>query len=89
MSTSSLTPYDTGARLEPQPWPPDGDSDRYGRVDFDDDESATVLSVHAERLPSGAYALYVARVSDVDLVVHVDGEHSLTIHTAAPTEDKN
>lgn len=84
-----LTPYDTGERLEPRPWSTDGDPERYGRVDFDDDEGATVLSVHVERLPSGACALHVIRVSDVDLVVHVRGEHSLTIRPAITTEEKN
>ena len=41
------TPYDTGARYEPQLWSPTSDDD-YGRVDFDNDESATVLTVYAE-----------------------------------------
>lgn len=58
-----LTPYDTGARLEPKPWVKDGDTgneyirpaipDDYGKVDFDDDEGATVLTVYVEKSPHG------------------------------------
>lgn len=73
MTTSAtlgkLTHYDTGARLEPQLWPANDDPDRLGRVDFDDDEGATIASAYVQRLPSGAYALCVTRVSDVRLVV--------------------
>ncbi len=47
MSTNNLTPYDTGDRLEPQLWPLGEDPDSYGRVDFDNDESATVLQAKA------------------------------------------
>ncbi len=74
MTASLLTPYDTGARLEPQPWPPDDDPDRYGRVDFDDDESATVLSVYAERLSDGTHALRVELIAgETNTLITVDG----------------
>ncbi len=59
--TRTLTPYDTGARLEPQLWPK-GDADTFGLVDFDDDESHTVLTVHVERRGSG-YALHVRNLT--------------------------
>lgn len=51
----SLTPYDQGTRLEPKPWqvqnlnlPDEEEADRYGRVDFDNDEGATGLTVYVE-----------------------------------------
>lgn len=64
-----LNPYDTGERLEPHPWvrgdvatprglPRRVMVDDYGRVDFDDDEGATVFTVYAEPTPEG-YMLHV------------------------------
>lgn len=55
-----LTPYDTGARLEPHRWRerPTQPQD-YGKVDFEDDESATVATVHIERTPAGKYRLVI------------------------------
>ena len=47
MNARKLTPYDRGTRLEPQLWPLGDDPDSYGRVDFDNDESATVLTAYA------------------------------------------
>lgn len=69
MATKQLTPYDTGYRLEPKVWVRDGitspdglarlaEDDDYGRVDFDDDEGGTVLTVYVERTARG----YVLRV---------------------------
>lgn len=60
---SDLTPYDTGKRAEPKPWatvtgrelatsePIDRGllEDRFGKVDFDDDESSTIVTVWVER----------------------------------------
>ena len=93
------TPYDTGARLEPHPWVRDGitgheyqrpaEADDYGRVDFDDDEAATVLSVRVGKLASGAYSLSVTRVRDVCLVVDVDGEQTLIVRPAAADQEEN
>lgn len=65
---SNLTPYDTGARLEPKPWnvrPEPGiaqadiDPDAYGRVDFDNDEGATVLTAYMEPDGNGGYTLHL------------------------------
>ncbi len=70
--TRTLTPYDTGARLEPQLWPK-GDADTFGLVDFDDDESHTVLTVHVERRGSG-YALHVRNLTATLTMVGEAGE---------------
>jgi hypothetical protein len=62
---TTLTPYDTGDRLEPRLWvtpsqaTPATDPDRFGRVDFDDDEGTTRATVWIEREPAGGYRLNV------------------------------
>lgn len=71
----SPSPYDTGARLQPTVWPTDGDPDRYGRVDLDNDEGATVVTVHVESTSEG-YDLVVADHTGA-LTVHLDG-HPMT-----------
>lgn len=46
--TSTLTPYDTDTVYEPQLWVEAGTyalDDSYGRVDFENSESATVLTL--------------------------------------------
>lgn len=76
-----LTPYDTGDRLEPAPWVgSDGrvgqenrrpaQPDDYGRVDFTDDEGATVVVVYVERTPEGQHVVYVEDVGDDVKVIH-------------------
>lgn len=73
MSTR-LTPYDNGTRLEPHVWVRRGDvatpgglprrveENDYGRVDFDDDEGRTVLTLHVERTAEG-YTLHVENLT--------------------------
>lgn len=76
---SVLTPYDTGARLEPKVWQvnrldlvnperKDG-ADRYGKVDFELDDSSTALTI------------YVTQDAD-GITVHVvcDDEITITQH---------
>lgn len=70
----NLTPYDTGEIAEPHLWMTStdvtrdrvarstgqpGETDRYGRVDFDNDESSTVATVWASRNQDGSYTLHV------------------------------
>ena len=70
----ALTPFDTGNRLEPQAWAGGNDPDRFGRVDFDDDESATVFTAYAERLADGSRALHVEHLAATDgIAIYVDG----------------
>lgn len=60
----NVTPYDTGARLEPMVWvtpgrrPAEHDDERYGKVDLDNDGGTTIATVHAERV-DGTYVLVV------------------------------
>ena len=63
MNARNLTPYDRGTRLEPQLRPLGDDPDSYGRVDFDNDESATVLTAYVEREGDG-YAMHVAGMAE-------------------------
>jgi hypothetical protein len=56
------TPYDTGERLEPRVWPTSEPGvkyspTRYGKVDFDDEESSTVATLWIERQGDGTYTL--------------------------------
>lgn len=54
-----LTPYDTGERAEPRPWPTGGNADRddFGKVDFDNDESRTLITLWVERRPEGGHVV--------------------------------
>lgn len=54
------TPYDTGERLEPNPWTPTRrDPDTYGRVDFENDESATELTLVIKADGNGGWVIEV------------------------------
>ena len=77
--TPSLTPYDTGDRLEPQPWRLT-DNDHYGYVDLDDDESATVFTLVGKRYDDGSqgYLLSVSTYCD-DSAVEIDGDRVLVL----------
>jgi hypothetical protein len=58
-----LTPYDTGHRAQPHVWPTGGgaDDDAFGKVDFDNDESATVATVYLELDDeTGSYVVHVS-----------------------------
>lgn len=70
MKQQIITPYDTGERLEPKAWhvqprnlPSEEEAERYGRVDFDDDEGRTVLTAHVERAPTG-YAVHIENATE-------------------------
>lgn len=64
-----LTPYDTGQRAEPKLWQRTraevlqvarhGEAEDIGNVDFDDDEGATVVTVHVSRDPDGGHTVHV------------------------------
>lgn len=71
-----LTPYDTGQRLEPSVWvtpdrrrPEEHEPDRYGRVDFNNDENATDVTVWVERSESGGTVINIDGHSEIERVV--------------------
>lgn len=79
---SNLTPYDTGDRATPILWvsgssdftamAPDED-DAYGRVDFEDDEGATVATIHLSRRDDGGYTVHIIPTfDDVSIDWHGD-----------------
>lgn len=80
MTTQALTPYDTGDRLEPHPWvkkhtraaPWETVEDDYGRVDFEDDEGSTVVSLYVGRTDDGSHELHVENFSPEALAVTGD-----------------
>lgn len=70
---SALTPFDTGERLQAVPWhvqprnlPRQDERDRYGRVDFDDDEGTTILTAFVDRGSDGHHTLHIENVMDAD-----------------------
>ncbi|QUE25370.1 hypothetical protein SEA_FIZZLES_76 [Microbacterium phage Fizzles] len=85
--TSALTPYDRGVRAEPKPWatatgkelevmPPIElgiEEDRFGKVDFDDDEGATLATVWLERADDGRVFLHVNTLTADEVAVIVHG----------------
>jgi hypothetical protein len=71
-----LTPYDTGDRLEPQPWGRDVDHGHYGKVDFDNEESATVATVWIEATGNGTYVLRMDTDFEFAQII-INGEESL------------
>lgn len=88
-----LTPYDTGERLEPHVWvkgevatpgglPRQVTRDDFGRVDFDNEEGGTVLTVHVERTAAG-YTLRVDNLAD-PLTIEVVDELGRVTRTNQP-----
>lgn len=94
-----LTPYDTGSRCEPKVWPTPTrlllerstpaarliEEDRFGKVDFEDDESRTVAVAYMERTDDGTHVLHVTPLGDDDEVaVQLHLENGLTRTLEAP-----
>lgn len=84
--SAALTPYDRGVRAEPSIWlhasrkdlesmapiALEMEEDRFGRVDFNDDENATLLNVRVERETDGRVFLHVdlVTIDEVAVIVH-------------------
>ncbi|MFC8125490.1 hypothetical protein [Streptomyces sp. NPDC057302] len=68
-SQPAISPYDTGARCEPQLWQPNskavaeamhsGNAEDIGKVDFTDVEDRTVVTVHISRADSGMFSVHL------------------------------
>lgn len=96
--SQTLTPYDTGSRLEPKPWQVQprnllqdpAEAHRYGKVDFDDDEGATRLTAHVARNQGEGYTLY-AHVHDEEapaVKLTVDGQEALLLQPSVALQKK-
>lgn len=81
-----LTPFDTGEILEPHPWPlrysePSGSAeDRadFGKVDFDNEESATLYTVQIVKndpVPSTGelYTIRVTNLAEEPYIIEQEG----------------
>lgn len=63
----TLTPYETGERLEPElwnvhlVWQPDtyGTGEGWGKVDFDDNNEITHATIYGERNDDGTYTIHI------------------------------
>lgn len=94
----ALTPYDKGDRLEPIPWhvqhrnlPKLEESVRYGKVDFENEESTTVLTAHVERNEDRKSYTLRADVHDETaptVVLTVEGEEALLLQPSAALQAK-
>lgn len=61
-----LTPYDTGARLQPFAWREPREDEGYGNVDFDNDEGGTELTIHVSRNEDGTLTVHIIpQVADI------------------------
>lgn len=56
------TQYEAIGRLRPRPWPV-GPTESYGKVDFDDGEGKTVLTLYIQRVPEEGYILHVEHLA--------------------------
>lgn len=83
--TALLTPYDLGQRGEPKVWSLlsrgalnkldmtelHDQMDRYGKVDFEDDEGTSIVTVWVERNEQGYPILHVQPLGgDIGMMVH-------------------
>jgi len=94
-----LTPYDKGTRLEPTPWQVQPrnlaadptEANRYGKVDFDDDEGATHLTAHVESDPeTGGHTLqlYVHEEEAPTVNMTVNDKEAVLIQPSAALQEK-
>jgi hypothetical protein len=79
-----LTPYDTGARLEPAVWvlpdrrrPEEFEPDRYGKVDFNDDTDTTLATVHAERVEACHVLVVYSHETNSEARINLDADLDL------------
>ena len=83
---TQMNPYDDGWRLEPRVWVTDGttgneeprpaQADDYGRVDFDNDEGATVFTAWVQKTEAG-YILRVDEHQDVELAIETSSDRQV------------
>lgn len=75
------TKYEATGRLRPRPWPV-GPREGYGRVDFDDGDGKTVLTLFIQRGPEEGYVLHVEHLA---APLRIDG----TLLRLSPTPHTN
>ena len=72
----NLTPYDTGVRLEPHAWIGSHlhTHDDYGKVDFENDESATEITLYIERADDGELEVHIYNHGSSEVRVVIEEE---------------
>lgn len=85
MSTTYLSPYDTGKRAEPKPWLHESKGavaemapiarelaeDQFGRVDFEDNAGETLVTVWIELGETGEHVVHIQEhTTEVMVKVH-------------------
>ncbi|ADX75252.1 hypothetical protein Asphe3_41870 (plasmid) [Pseudarthrobacter phenanthrenivorans Sphe3] len=75
--------YEAIGRLRPRPWSV-GPNESYGKVDFDDGEGHSVLTLYIQRAPEEGYVLHVEHLA---APLRVDG--TLLRLSPAPHVDRN
>lgn len=88
MSSEYLTPYDTGQRAEPKPWRRIGGEmvaamgpiaremaeDRFGRVDFDDENGESLFTIWVDRNEQGARVVHIQQLGQTPVAIRIHGE---------------
>jgi hypothetical protein len=76
-----LTPYDTGARLEPAVWvlphikrTAEHDLDAYGKVDLNNDEESTVATIYGERVEACYVLVVYSHHTDSEVRINLDAD---------------
>ena len=92
---TDLTPYDTGERATPIPWVSSGsdftaihddrDLDDFGRVDFENESSEPVATIHLSRRDDGGYTVHIIPGFDIQIEWH--GEYMPTFTADAVEEN--
>lgn len=94
----TLTPYDTGERLSPIPWVQEDNlrhalkpNEDYGKVDFDNNESTTVITAHVESRPSvkqiNAFMSQLSPTGAFTLHAYVHGDEDVKVEMVKDDKD--
>ncbi|TDP95365.1 hypothetical protein EDF62_0046 [Leucobacter luti] len=77
--SQNQTPYDTDLRLRPRAW--EGEAlttpGAYGKVDFDNDEGATMFTAWLQKNEAGGCILRVDEYQDVELTIETSSQRQI------------
>jgi hypothetical protein len=81
-----LSPYDRGDVAEPVIWQHRYEAERYGRVDFDDDEGQTIATVRVEKLGGTWHVIVAAHADALTIEGEGDGIEFVQVPDPSPEE---